>query len=59
VSLKTNCSTLLALVAVTLAENWVYGKAGEFTKESTLTPAKVAEKSFGVPVSTASQKDTL
>ena len=48
----------MVLLAVTLPENWVYPSAGEFTSESTLVPAKVAEKSFGVPVSSASQKDT-
>ena len=46
------------LVAVALPENWVYPSAGEFTSESMLVPAKVAEKSFGVPSSSASQKDT-
>jgi hypothetical protein len=56
--LNANCRTLLVLVAVTLPENCVYGSWGEFTSESRVTPAKVAEKSFVAPLSTASQKDT-
>ena len=58
-SLNANCRTLLVLVAVMLAEYWVYAKADESTSEITLAPAKVAEKSFGVPVSSASHKETL
>ena len=47
------------MVAVTLKEYWVYPKAGEFVSVTMVTPAKVAEKLFGVPGSAASQKDTL
>ena len=56
--LNANCRTLLLLLAITLPENWVYDRAGEFVSESTVVPAKVAVKSFGVPSSSASQKDT-
>lgn len=47
------------LVAMTLTINWVYPKPGEFTSDMMFTPAKEAEKLFGVlAVSSLSQKDT-
>jgi hypothetical protein len=55
---NANCRTLLALVATTLPENWVYDRAGEFTSDIMVVPAKLHEKSFGVPSSSASQKET-
>ena len=41
--MNAKCRSLLVLVAVIFAEKSVYGKAGAFTSERKVTPAKEAE----------------